>query len=185
MRTRRLGAWVLSLTVGVCALAASWPAAAAGPYRGRVVDAETKEPLVGAAIVMYWLIELRYPGHPWRFGDAEEAVTDANGEFAIGEHPPRTFNPLEHVDGPYLIIFQPGYGYFPMSHVAPRPRAGWPVVVEMMKRERVAIELPKLKSRKERVAVAEEVDPLAVPREKIPYFYRLLKSEDRRLFGAQ
>lgn len=180
MRTRHFAAWVFSIAVGVGALAVSWPAAAAGLYRGKVIDAETKEPLVGAGVVMSWDIELRYPGHPTRFGDAEETVTDANGEFEIGQHPPRSFNPLEHVTEPNLIIFKPGYGVFPNSHVSPRPAGGLFAILRMMQHERVVIQLPRLKSQEER-ALANTLAYPGVPLEKVPNFMKLLERARRGL----
>ena len=38
-------------------------ALAAGPYRGRVIDAETKEPLAGAVVLVYWLRNAPAIGH--------------------------------------------------------------------------------------------------------------------------
>ena len=55
-----------------------------GPYRGRVVDAETKQPLAGAAVLAVWRWGGPGLGHPSEgFHDALEVLTDANGEFVV------------------------------------------------------------------------------------------------------
>ena len=55
-----------------------------GPYRGQVVDAETKAPLAGAVVVVHWLRDRVYPFHSVAENYAvREAVTDAEGRFLL------------------------------------------------------------------------------------------------------
>ncbi len=105
----------------------AWPIAGAfadGPYRGRVIDAETKEPLAGAVVVVYWIRNAPGIGHgpAESFLGAEEALTDDRGEFIVGKNPPSNWIPFTWRSLPNFIIFQPGYGYFPEAlrdHAAP------------------------------------------------------------------
>lgn len=82
--------------------------APAGPYRGRVVDRQTGQPVPDALVVILWQ----------RFDDeieglrrlvaARETFTDSNGEFVhdVGalesKLPPRTLTPR-------LLVFRPGF----------------------------------------------------------------------------
>ncbi len=82
--------------------------AAAGPYRGRVVDAQTGRPIPDAVVVILWqrldddVAGLR------RLVTARETFTDSNGEFVHevrrveAQLPPRTL-------APRVLMFRPGY----------------------------------------------------------------------------
>lgn len=82
--------------------------ALAGPYRGRVLDAQTGQPIPDALVVILWqrldeeIAEVR------RLVTAVETFTNSNGEFVHdvrateGKLPPRTL-------APRLLIFRPGY----------------------------------------------------------------------------
>ena len=86
--------------------------APAGPYRGRVVDEKTGQPVPDALVVILWQ----------RFDDeiqglrrlvaARETFTDGNGEFVHdvgaleGKLPPRTLTPR-------LLVFRPGFTTVP------------------------------------------------------------------------
>ncbi len=51
-----------------------------GPYRGRVLDAETGKPIERAVVAVIWKKqEVLYE----RFGDAQEVLTDAEGKFSL------------------------------------------------------------------------------------------------------
>ena len=83
-----------------------------GPYRGRVVDAETKQPIAGAVVVAVWSRQKIYPLHSTtaRYA-AREALTENDGTFVIHareleENAPR------YTLKPYFQIFFPGYGAY-------------------------------------------------------------------------
>jgi hypothetical protein len=96
--------------------------ASAGPYRGRVVDEKTGQPVPDALVVIVWQ----------RFDDeirglrrlvaARETFTDSNGEFVHdvgaleGKLPPRTLTPR-------LLVFRPGF-----TSVPSRPQVSPPGV---------------------------------------------------------
>ncbi len=55
-----------------------------GPYRGRVIDSVNGQPIAGAVAVASWsTTSINVAGGTTRCLDAEEAVTDENGEFQI------------------------------------------------------------------------------------------------------
>lgn len=78
-----------------------------GPFRGRMVDAETGAPIPGAHFMVSWERDYPNPVH-WtqRFYDAQEAVTDADGRFEILRR--RRFLTLL-VSEPRFGAFAPGY----------------------------------------------------------------------------
>jgi hypothetical protein len=97
--------WVLLMcaaTAGCRFGAEQW-----GPFRGRMVDAETGAPIPGAHFMVSWERDLPNPVH-WTqsFYDAQEAVTDADGRFEI-PHRRRFFTLL--VSEPRFSAFAPGY----------------------------------------------------------------------------
>jgi hypothetical protein len=159
------------------------PLFAGGPYKGKVVDAEIKAPIVEAVVLAVW-----YRGAPGLgvsshgFLDAEEALTDKNGEFVIGEHPPASLIPGTWVDGPNTTIFYPNYGYFPRDQVTPRrPPGGYKELLAEMEKHAVVIELPLLKTKEEIEKSYLLVNPVEVPNEKKPMFIRLLNQQRKEL----
>ena len=158
---------------------------ATGPYRGRVVDAQTKEPIAGAVVLVYWNREAPGLGHgpSEAFLDAEEALTNERGEFTVGANPPRTWIPGTWVSHPHLTIFSPGYGYFPMhfSTDVPSPLQGDTDLFKEMQGRPVVFELPRLTSREERLRAVATVNPLVVPRSRMPEFIKLLNLERQNL----
>jgi hypothetical protein len=125
-----------------------------GPYHGRVVDAETKQPIEGAVVFAEWRI--RSPGvvrHLAHY-DAQEAFTDQQGNFVIAGiiTPPK--DPTAKLEEPKFIIFKPGYE-------AIKPRILKPTSAEVQARHNikdnisqengvVVVELRKLTDPKER-----------------------------------
>lgn len=92
----------------------------AGPWRGQVIDAETKKPIEGAVVVAVWEKWSYLPLGPYVDNvDAKETVTDKNGEFVIQEHRMLQLPVVRRIKGPLLTIFKPEYGYFPRHHVSP------------------------------------------------------------------
>jgi len=146
-----------------------------GPYRGKVIDAETKQPLAGAAVVATWsrekveLFHLRTVRYAVR-----ETLTDADGEFLLDagdverNAPPKTLRP-------YFVIFYPGYGSFPDYQVAPEGFLGG-----IFEGAGTTVELPRLKTRKERLDRLSLVSPYSLsdePFKEIPNFIRLVNNE--------
>ena len=71
-----------------------YPVFAGGPYKGRVIDSETKQSLEGAAVLAVWeSVTPTIADNVYSCLDAEEVLTDSNGRFVVGKHPPMTFGP--------------------------------------------------------------------------------------------
>jgi hypothetical protein len=173
---------LVGLVVGALPIADAF---ADGPYRGRVIDAETKEPLAGAVVLVYWIRNAPAIGHgpAQSFLGAEEALTDDRGEFIVAENPPSNWIPFTWRSLPNFIIFQPGYGYFPrhFATTPPLPPTGFEGLLKIMEKQPVVFELPRLTTREDRLKAALTVNPLVIPKHKIPNFIRLLDDELRTL----
>jgi len=92
-------------------------------YSGRVIDADTLEPIEGAVVVAVW--NKRWPGigtgADTRFKMAREVLTDANGEWSIkgpkGRKKTRENEWMEifylpfiyYTTPPHFIFYKPGY----------------------------------------------------------------------------
>ncbi len=152
-----------------------------GPYMGKVVDAETKEPIEGAVVFMeVTTVTGTLAGAAHHYAGFQEALTDGNGEFHI-ELRVTAIKP-GHVWEPYpnLYVFKPGYGVFPdhrgtnsdilvrnTSHILPE-------------NTNVIITLPKLKTRKERASNLDDVSiayKSKIPFEKRQDIFRLKNIE--------
>jgi hypothetical protein len=92
-------------------------------YRGKVIDADTKESIEGAAIVVYWDKAWQtISGESTELKEVKEILTDKNGEWSIvgpkgKEHDPHPylsfFLLLSYTREPRFIIFKPGYCSWP------------------------------------------------------------------------
>jgi hypothetical protein len=147
------------------------------PFEGKVIDAETEQPISGAAVLAVYYGE--YPsiaGASTYAIDAQETLTDEKGEFKIpevkdwfGEHPG---TPVEA----NLIIFKPGYGAFPRHKDARMAGIGkgWPPPSKY-----VVYELPKLKTRKER-----EQNVILMRKHAYPLYLKAI-NEERKSLGLR
>lgn len=166
--------------------------ASAAAYHGKVVDAETKAPLDGAVVIVIWhrkpIITMDGPAY---FHRAVEVLTNAEGRFWVDASPGIDWNPLTYVvRNPWIVIFKPGYGPFPVAHVSPRYVIGfrgqrYELNLAELNRELLkgaVVELPKLKTTTELQEFAFPVPVLIstlVPLEKVPNFMRLLNVHRR------
>ena len=88
-------------------------------YQGKVIDADTLEPIEGAVVVTVWNEErATIAGADVRFRDARETLTDRNGDWAVSGPKGETddMNPYTslllgkyYLRDPYFIIYRPGY----------------------------------------------------------------------------
>ncbi len=87
-----------------------------GPYEGKVIDAETRQPLKGAVALGVWnKYQLTVAGATGEFYDSIEVLTDENGHFKIKG---LGLSLLSNVDEMDIMIFKAGYtylGYGPWS----------------------------------------------------------------------
>jgi hypothetical protein len=88
-------------------------------FNGRVIDAETKEPIRGAVVVAaYYKTTM---GVPHRYTDIihfQEALTNKNGEFHIPSYT-TIIQPLSWANKVTFIIYKSGYGNFPEQQIIP------------------------------------------------------------------
>jgi hypothetical protein len=85
------------------------------PFKGKVIDADTKEPIQGAAVLaVYYFTAYGIAGANSYLEDGQETLTDENGEFEL----PRTrrwFVLHRGYPEGKIIIFKPNYGQFPKN----------------------------------------------------------------------
>ena len=90
-------------------------------FNGKVIDAETKEPIEGAVVVA---IYKKYPiisgpgGGSQSIMDIKEILTDAKGEFYFSSYT-TVIQPFSIEGSATFIIFKPGYGSFPDGRIYP------------------------------------------------------------------
>ena len=90
-------------------------------FRGKVIDAETKEPIEGAVVVAtyqkYPIISGPGGGSP-SIVKIKETLTDKKGEFYFPRYT-TIIQPLAREVETVFIIFKPGYGSHPWRQVPP------------------------------------------------------------------
>ena len=172
------------------------PSSAAGPWKGQIIDIETKETHEGAVVLAVWERYYRTPtGGSSYFYEAKEVLTDKEGKFEIPSYITINLLPLiSYIEGPYFTIFKPGYGSLSRSGLEKyflgegvEPKEG-----EISgKRYRFApglIELPPLKTREERLRGGLHDIPAEiggeVPERKIKKLIKAI-NEDRLYLGLQ
>jgi hypothetical protein len=100
--------WFIFLTICLnCGVAI-----AGGPWKGKIIDVETKESLEGAVVLAVWDRVYRTPyGSSSYFYEAKETLTNKAGEFEIPSYIPINLLPIiSYMRGPEFTIFKPGYG---------------------------------------------------------------------------
>lgn len=158
-------------------------------FKGKVIDAETKEPIAGAVVVaIYHIREYGIADSGRSEVDAKEVLTNKNGEFYIQPHTFFSLYPVAKGEVTTFLIYKPGYtafgnetnyfGYFPASplNVGDDGRA------ELFKKG-VTVELMKLETREER---KENIPsgPIDLRAKKLPLFLRSINDERKR-FGFE
>jgi hypothetical protein len=79
-----------------------------GPYKGGVIDAETGKPIEGVVVLGVWYKELPSPGGTvGSYFDAQETVTDKNGDFEVKGLGLQIITVSEM----HVLIFKAGYEY--------------------------------------------------------------------------
>lgn len=82
-------------------------------YKGKIVDAETGEPIEGVVVLGEWDREYPTPaGAVHKFYDTKETVTDKNGDFEIPGVGLRVFTNIIPMN---VLIFKAGYQHIGMG----------------------------------------------------------------------
>lgn len=130
-----------------------------GPYRGRVVELETGEPIEGAVVAARWMIVTFI--NLEKICDAQETITDKNGEFEL----PKGWcwsNIFAKMYKPYVVIFKPGYlGYPPLGYNQEQRKTYMPDFTgDEFKDEKqfYIIKLGRPKTREERIHTLDSAD---------------------------
>lgn len=176
-------------------------------FKGKVIDAETKEPIEGAVVVVTYSKTTHLPPEAYsRIINVRETVTNKNGEFYIPSYT-TIIQPLSSEDMANFIIFKPGYGSFPDWRVSPSKgtevhfedffsmdygvekevlwREPWKIGAEF-KRIKVTfgiVELPKLKTREERLN-ATHITLTNFRSKDLPLLYKAI-NEEYKHFGLE
>ncbi len=166
-----LSAWsVLSLLVWVLPCGDDPGDAKWGPFRGRIVDADTGEPIPGAAVVVVWMEHVPNPVQGQeRFYDALAAVTDFGGRFEIPRRNPPFFS--FRIAPPYQSYRAPGY-VFQTEATAPDGQ----LIVSMRARERLSPD--------ERFRSSPGIGILLIPEEKLKGLREAVNTK-RRAMGLR
>lgn len=78
-----------------------------GPYKGKIIDAQTSQPIEGVVVNANW--HRVYPnvaGSSSTYYDTRETLTDKNGEFRV---PGMGLLFFSFIDKAYITIFKAGY----------------------------------------------------------------------------
>jgi hypothetical protein len=171
-------------------------------FKGRLIDAETKQPIEGVVVVAM------YRSHPIISGPAggsssiihvKEALTDARGEFHIPSYT-TLIQPNSYEDRTDFIIYKPGYASYPRRWQEPRiypfdycgPEILFSKEIgakgEIRNRGQVIpimyglAELPRLEGKEQRLRAVPSTNPAELSPEDIPLLYEAINKERKR-FG--
>jgi len=160
--------------------------ATAGQYQGTVVDADTGQPIDGAAVVIVWYKEtcLAFPGDAAEHLHAvKETVTDSAGRFTVSAWRGIDWNPSTHVKTPLIIVYKPGYAALMPDSLLDRGFRTFEDV-ERQLRHGARIRLPKLRPECELGrGVVRSVGELTihhVPEARIPHLVQLISKQRER-----
>ena len=177
-------------------------------FKGKVIDAETKEPIEGAVVVAVYNKSTMGLGAGTVSSviNVREALTDKEGMFRIPSYT-TVVQPFSWEISATFIIFKPGYGSFPNYRVSPTMKLSNPGIEQFFSENEVGkegelleggawwknfkltfglVELPKLKTREERrlsMPSPEEGSghEQSWYRKKQKQFIRLLNEENKNL----
>lgn len=144
-------------------------------FEGKVIDTETKAPIEGAAVLAIYYEEAFSPvdGSKLYVVDAQQAITGPDGQFKIPSKSGRADDYSGKLEGE-IAIFKPGYGAFP-DHILSKAvgeNKSWPPPEKY-----IVYEIPKLKTREERIKNLLIFNYNGFPYEKTGRFVDLLNEE--------
>jgi len=196
------------ITLSLCIpVHASWLIYHKPEFKGRIIDAETKEPIEEAVVVVEYFTEPLISGPAGGSSsviNVKETLTDKTGEFYF---PPYTafIQPNSTEDNAEFIIYKPGYGNFPNQQITPfgltpvdeqqffSKGLGSKGELEMWAKEEKGpqlrmrkvifgvVEVPRLKTREERLKAI--IEPSGhIGSKELPLLYRAI-NEERKRYG--
>ena len=159
MRVLMICAWLLVLGAPVWAqMPEGWDGLLGPkrgqPYRGLIIDSDTKAPLAGAVVVARWVRERVYPFQVnTEHYAVRETVTDADGRFVIESKDIEEKAP-RRTRKPEFLVFRGGYASLPHGYTAPKG-----FLAELFEGQGTTIELPRLHTQRERLSVLTSSSP--------------------------
>jgi len=172
-----------------------------GPYAGKVIDADTKEPVEGAAVLAIWSLEIHGgpAGALEKLCDIKVTTTDKKGEFSMSKGSCFHLWPFADLDEARFTIFKRGYDAYPPSlpvvtdsftaedwEAKYRYQREYWVPIEKGKANLVS--LKKVQDPKQRRWVAMSISLAQVPEEKIRNELGILVdmiNEERKFLGLK
>lgn len=158
-------------------------------FRGKVIDADTKEPIEGAVVVASWNEERATPAGPTsRLKDVKETLTNKDGEWVIegprgrdGGNITAIFTFLTgtyYTLPPEFIVFKPGYCSYPAGFGIEACK-GKIKTYNFTKSENIGevVELPRLTIRDREILLRNIPFIPFEDDEKIPIFKQLVKED--------
>ncbi len=92
---------------------ATWFIYAKPKFLGRVIDAQTQEPIVGAVVAVYYKKRPLFgSAGPLEIIHTDEVITDKRGQFVIQPFR-QTIGPFALTDAAEFIVYKPGYESYP------------------------------------------------------------------------
>ena len=137
------------LLVIICLLIPSVGCYAHGPWKGKVIESDTKKPIQGAVVVAVWysLTRLNPAGSSPDTLKVIETETNADGEFEFSSKYFISVPMFREVSGPDFLVYKPGYNVFQISYVSEEH--------PLYKKGFAIIELPRLEKREDRLKAWE------------------------------
>lgn len=215
-RRLAMNKWVFVLTLVIFTVAVNVSRSHAGwliyhkpAFQGKVIDAETKEPIEGAVVVVVYKKHTLISGPGGGYTTeikTKETLTDQKGEFHFSSYT-TVIQPNSIEDYAEFIIYKPGYGNFPGQRRSPPMGMGLEDIETFFSREigtqeklEVAaktaddkfeeklvnmtlgvVELPLLKTRDERLRAMPST-PTDIRSKELPLLYKMMNEENKR-FG--
>jgi hypothetical protein len=151
---------------------------AAGPWKGRVIDQETKKPIEGAVVLMVWYNHHGIMDQTRTYHDSEEVVTDAEGRFVIASR--WYWSIFVFTQRPEIYVFKSGYGEWRIQDYGEYTKEKYKYAMERdaarLTGEGAVLELPRLKTQEERLQMLSH-SPLLVPGVRWPKYLDALNRE--------
>jgi len=167
-------------------------------FKGKIIDADTREPIEGAVVVASWDEERATPaGSTSRLKDVKETLTDKNGEWIIEGPKGRELSDatasFTFLTGTYItnppefIVFKPGYCSY-REGFGIEACKGKMKVYNFTNSKNIGeiVELPKITKREDRIR-AQEISIYGdkeMLEKKIKEFIRLI-NEERKYLGLK
>jgi len=184
-----LAAISITLILATHALGSDFLYHSDGPYRGKVIDLETGEPIEGAVVAGVWVLDFGFR----MVCDAKEVLTNRSGEFTLPKAWCFDPSPFGGIGGK-IIVFKPGYlGYPPLGATPEERESRWPGFESQEffrdKNKYNIIRLGRPKTRWERENTLSDArgvlsffyEPVEEPAKKLPILLKMMDEEKRNL----